>query len=1281
MEWADVIRELKGGAPAVSPAVLELDLSRFDKAPGPPVIALGISALSDATDARTFGELLNHPQTDQHLHALLPRGERRAFLRLLPNVVRRLVGGAPGPTAVVEARAHARTVLDPEVMPKGGAELESWAQHFGLTELLARLVQLRVGTRAPSAHLSLRECADLVRHADAGREIGASREDLRRLAEGRLVPEAKKNAILVAKRAAFLARQRTPDDPWVAERVVQLRQLAGTRASAGAGSVPLALAYPAAAADFRPGPPRLNVRLYEQRNEHTVDLASGTFTNTGFNWHGSPERLREDRAILECAADVLSDPESTALADLLAWRSIPSWRHMLGAFEEAVAVTRTMTAPLEDDERVAFRLSIAAGGVPAILLQRARKGGAFTVGRLADAHEALSLPNLTPTEREASETIALLGPINLHGRGHLRTRLRLLDLLADHPRVYLEGGPKTPVALRRARATLRVTPAESRFRVDVRVGSAILTAAEALARARTTHVLCAADAAGQTVYFAEVDEVSMALFAALASDGESLPGEGLDATLAVLSSFSDLGLDLDLPEAARGKSVAADPRVVVQLSLAPNGALALALRIRPLAGGPAVRPGAPPRHMYGASADRARIFVTRDLDDEQMRAESLLASLPLAAAVRQGPFDLLVDDPERACDVVATLSELGEGILTEWPDGQRMRVATTILPRALKLRVERKRDWFGIEGGAEVDGTNVGIHTLLEAVRAGRRFVRLGDGALAAISRELRARLQRADDVLQGGREGTVAHAPAVSAVCELVDSESEQIAADVAWLDLRARIRRAQTADPELPAGLAAELRPYQEQGYRWLMRLAEWGAGACLADDMGLGKTLQALAVLEARKAEGPAIVVAPMSVCANWATEAARFAPGLDVLAYRGADRSRMLSQLRPGTVLVTSYDLMLRDIDALSSLEFSAVIFDEAHVLKNGNSKRAAAARRIRAAFRVALSGTPVENHTGELWSLFRVVVPGLFGSWERFRERFAGPIERDRDPGRRAALAATIRPYLLRRTKRDVAPELPPRTEIVRFVDLSAAERDLYEAERLRAIDALKAGAGGEEGRFAILAALTRLRQLACHPRLRHPESSVVSSKLESVLALIDELREAGHRALVFSQFTSHLGVLAEALRPRGATLFELDGSTPADVRADRVRRFQAGEADLFLISLKAGGVGLNLTAADYVLHLDPWWNPAAEDQASDRAHRIGQDKPVTVVRFISRATIEESVFALHAEKRELAEAILGGGDAAAGLTATELFALMEKSTASDSGDGEGADARGDPEDR
>ena len=337
-----------------------------------------------------------------------------------------------------------------------------------------------------------------------------------------------------------------------------------------------------------------------------------------------------------------------------------------------------------------------------------------------------------------------------------------------------------------------------------------------------------------------------------------------------------------------------------------------------------------------------------------------------------------------------------------------------------------------------------------------------------------------------------------------------------------------------------------------------------------------------------------------------------------------------------------------------------MLDEAQAVKNAQTHRARAARSLRAEFRVALSGTPLENHLGELWSLFATVFPGLLGSWDQFRDRFASPIERGQDPEARAALARVIRPFLLRRTKQEVARELPARTEIVVPIALSEQERALYEDARLAAVAELAdmKGLRDEQRRFQVLAALTRLRLLASHPRLHDRSSPVASSKLRRLIELIAELRAEGHRALVFSQFTSHLALVREALTEAGIPALYLDGATPAAQRRRTVQAFQAGEADAFLISLKAGGTGLNLTAADYVFHLDPWWNPAVEDQATDRAHRIGQDRPVTVYRLIARGTIEDKILALHADKRALIAGVLEGTSAAARLTTRDLLALI-----------------------
>ncbi|MFN7135247.1 MAG: DEAD/DEAH box helicase, partial [Myxococcales bacterium] len=356
---------------------------------------------------------------------------------------------------------------------------------------------------------------------------------------------------------------------------------------------------------------------------------------------------------------------------------------------------------------------------------------------------------------------------------------------------------------------------------------------------------------------------------------------------------------------------------------------------------------------------------------------------------------------------------------------------------------------------------------------------------------------------------------------------------------------------EPAVPLGLNASLRPYQVEGFRWLSRMAGWQLGACLADDMGLGKTVQTLAMLLERGSRGPALVLAPTSVCFNWVREARRFAPELNPVLYRETDRDRVLEQLGPDDVLVASYGLLVRDVDRLSRVRFATLVLDEAQAVKNVTTQRTRAVRALDAEWRLALTGTPVENHVGELFSLFDILAPGLLGTREEFRERFAVPIARDGDVARRAALGQLVRPYVLRRTKGEVARDLPSRTEIQLAVSLGEEERALYEAVRRDALAHLDGGAERPD-RFQVLAAITRLRQLACHPRLFDPSSALTSSKLERLVQLVEDLREGGHRALIFSQFTSHLALVREALDAREMRYQYLDGGTPEPERRRRV---------------------------------------------------------------------------------------------------------------------------------
>ena len=475
------------------------------------------------------------------------------------------------------------------------------------------------------------------------------------------------------------------------------------------------------------------------------------------------------------------------------------------------------------------------------------------------------------------------------------------------------------------------------------------------------------------------------------------------------------------------------------------------------------------------------------------------------------------------------------------------------------------------------------------------------------------------------------------------------------------------------VPEGLQATLRDYQREGLSWMQFLREYDFAGILADDMGLGKTIQTLAHILIEKNAGrltaPALVVAPTSLMSNWQEEAERFAPGLKVLVLQGKQRLASFDQIIDADIVLTTYALLPRDEERLRAFEYHLLILDEAHYIKNARSKAAQSVALLNARHRLCLTGTPVENHLGELWSQFHFLLPGLLGSEKDFNKDFRTPIEKYADDSRRALLVRRIKPFLLRRTKDAVASELPPKTEMVRHVELSGSQRDLYETVRLamdKKVRAAIESKGVAGSHIIILEALLKLRQACCDPRLVKTADDdtgrtthVPSAKLLELMEMVDELRQEDRRILIFSQFTSMLALIADAMTAANISYALLTGETKD--RGEVVRSFQSGEVPVFLISLKAGGVGLNLTTADTVIHYDPWWNPAAELQATDRAWRIGQDKPVFVYKLIAKGTVEEKIQALQGKKAALAEAILGTAGEALNLklTADDLQAIFE----------------------
>ncbi len=469
-------------------------------------------------------------------------------------------------------------------------------------------------------------------------------------------------------------------------------------------------------------------------------------------------------------------------------------------------------------------------------------------------------------------------------------------------------------------------------------------------------------------------------------------------------------------------------------------------------------------------------------------------------------------------------------------------------------------------------------------------------------------------------------------------------------------------------PEGFTGKLRAYQQQGYDWLHFLREYELGGILADDMGLGKTVQTLAFLASLKEEGkldrPALVIAPTSLMGNWAREAAQFTPGLRVLVLHGPERHERYPRIPEHDLVLTTYPLLPRDQEKLLEQRFSLLVLDEAQTIKNAKSQAARIVRRIRADQRLCLTGTPMENHLGELWAQFDFLMPGFLGDSARFKRLYRTPIEKHGDQDAQARLARRVAPFMLRRRKDEVATELPPKTELIRSVPLGKSQAALYESIRAsmekKVRDAI-AAKGLARSHITILDALLKLRQVCCDPRLlklKQAQKIGQSAKLEMLMELLPEMLEEGRRILLFSQFTSMLGLIEKELKARGISWTKLTGQTRK--RDAAIERFTSGEVNLFLISLKAGGVGLNLTAADTVVLYDPWWNPAVESQAMDRAHRIGQDKPVFVYKLLTEGTVEERILALQERKRALAEGIYrkkeGAGEP---LTPEDLEVLFE----------------------
>jgi len=718
------------------------------------------------------------------------------------------------------------------------------------------------------------------------------------------------------------------------------------------------------------------------------------------------------------------------------------------------------------------------------------------------------------------------------------------------------------------------------------------------------------------------------------------PEESADALARLLTQLSSvLEIHSDLLDGGSSlEDAAPDSRLIARVT-PQRGSFDLKVMVRPLRGGTkSFFPGEGDRIIYDTSGGK-RYQVKRDVKQETQALHNLDAVLE---DVREGTMTIGLEQMLDLLDFAAGREEL----VLEWPEGESLKLKGSV--GAVSIEVTSGERWFDMEGDVTVGEESIAIARILDILSHSRmagRYLPLGDGQYVKLSESLKKSLQKLESLAAVSRGKSRVSVFQAGALSDLLSS-GFSITTDKAFRETVAKIERAAASVPQVPKGLKAELRDYQAEGFRFMSRLTSWGGGACLADDMGLGKTVQALALILSRAKEGPSIVVAPASVVLNWKSEMERFTPGLrpHVLGPAAAG-DKKLSALKSGDVLLASYGMLVSRQEVLSAVKWNVACLDEAHTIKNRGTKMSAAAMSLQADARVILTGTPVQNHLGELWNLMQFLLPGMLGSYEQFSQRYITPIEKNGDRARQAALKKLIQPFLLRRTKADVLDELPEKTDIVRMINLTGEEMASYEMLRQSAQEALE-----EQDSMDVnaLAMITKLRMAACG-----------SSKAAYFADMAEEIVAAGNRALVFSQFTSYLKTVSQALDVAGIPYLYLDGSTPVRKRNALVKEFQEGEVPLFLISLKAGGLGLNLTGANYVVHLDPWWNPAIEQQATDRAYRIGQTKDVTVYHLISANTIEEKILRLHKVKRNLADSLLEGTHMASALTLEDLRALAE----------------------
>lgn len=696
--------------------------------------------------------------------------------------------------------------------------------------------------------------------------------------------------------------------------------------------------------------------------------------------------------------------------------------------------------------------------------------------------------------------------------------------------------------------------------------------------------------------------------------------------------------------------------IIVQIK-PDKGSYMIEWKAMPYEGGARFDPAdGPAEYIEHDSVGRA-YKVQRDFQKEQDNLNDLTDFITKTPSYSMySTKKLEIHQTENLLPLLEFLHDRPDDYAMEWPEGTEIKFKGKAGSSNWEIGLSAGINWFEMEGNLNLGNTQIPLKKVLEADLEGdSEFVLIGENEYLKISRALKRQLA----ALQNLGVGTNVQIPKyqVGKLAEVLGMGDLPVATGQEYQEQLTKMQEAYELEPAVPTGLDATLRPYQLDGYQWISRLAHWGAGGCLADDMGLGKTVQTIAFLLDRAAEGPSLVLAPTSVVPNWESEIRKFAPDLRPLLINSVkDRATLVNNVGPNDVVLCSYGVLVNSAEDIQLREWNVICLDEAHQIKNRWTKVSHAAMELRSKARIILTGTPVQNSLSDLWNLFQFINPGMLGRFEQFKARFysADPKEADE---KLEKLKNLTQPFILRRTKEEVLKELPQKTEIDYVLKMSDVELAEYEKMRVEIENDIASG-GKEDVEISFFEGLTRLRMACCSFELQRPEWEYGSSKLAELKYILQHIYSPDSHILIFSQFTSFLSLAKKVLKDLGLPFFYLDGGTPLEQRAELVQQFQNGECPVFLISLKAGGLGLNLTAANYVILLDPWWNPSIEEQAIDRAYRIGQTQDVTVIRLIAEHTIEQKIVKLQDRKRGISDNILKGTGASNKLTYEEIMEMV-----------------------